>query len=59
MTRSVSPRREPERKLEISVIGYLTIAGALFLVLPLLPIIAILWIVDRLWDRNDSESVSE
>lgn len=68
MTRSVSRPMRPKRKAETGIIGTITALGALLLLLPALPFIAVLWAIDRIRggdraeravDRFDTRSSAE
>lgn len=48
MTRSVNPSREADPNIEVGVIGYIVAAATFFLLLPLLPFIAIILIIEKL-----------
>lgn len=59
MTRSVSRVREPDASTHIGVIGFIVALGSLLILLPLLPIIIVLWAVDRIWGGERSGAAME
>lgn len=48
MTRTVTRSTPFDPKPEMSAVGYLVAAGTLLLLIPLLPFLAVLWLLDRL-----------
>lgn len=48
MVRSVTPPTGSTDDGEMGVIGYLVAAGLVLVLLPLVPFLAVLWLVDRL-----------
>jgi hypothetical protein len=45
--RSVSPQRIPKPNPEMSTIGWLVFVGLLFLLVPLLPVVAVVWGISK------------
>lgn len=56
MTRSIERPREPKPSVEIGVIGMIIAAASLFILLPLLPFLIILWAIDKLRGSNNRYS---
>ncbi|WP_425484362.1 DUF7535 family protein [Halosimplex pelagicum] len=48
MTRSVSPRRSDRSNTEMATIGYLVAVPLFALLLPIAPVLIVLWLADRL-----------
>ncbi|QLH79654.1 hypothetical protein HZS55_21190 [Halosimplex rubrum] len=48
MARSVSPRRSDRSNTEMTTVGYLVAVPLFALLLPIAPVLLVLWLVDRL-----------
>lgn len=55
MSRSVTRPSTSDPTPEMGAIGYAVAAGSLLLLLPLLPIIAVLWLFDRIWGGSRAD----
>jgi hypothetical protein len=59
MPRAVTPETEREVRPEMSVLGWLIAAGSLLLLLPVLPILAVLRLYDALRGVDDERRPSD
>jgi hypothetical protein len=55
MTGSVTPPTPSSNVPEITLTGYILAAGIGFLLLPLLPFIAVLWLIQKLTTSDEKE----
>ena len=58
MIRTVTAPAGYHRNREMSVIGYLIAAGLIVLILPLLPMLVLVWILYRLFGDDEERSRS-
>ncbi|EMA46950.1 MULTISPECIES: DUF7535 family protein [Halococcus] len=50
--RTVTPPSQGHRDTEMDVIGWSILVGLLIVALPLLPVLVIVWVLTRLFDRG-------
>lgn len=50
--RTVTPPSQMHRDTEMDVIGWSILVGLLIVALPLLPVLVIVWVLTRLFDRG-------